>query len=205
MCDYRLLLKSLTLSWQMSFSLCFRSMIHIIIYGWLRFFDSECWLDNLSLCSPLIFSLLLSSSSVLQFPILISSSHFIFCFIMISSPIIFYLILSLHSLHFPCFHYFILPLSFLPDFTPSSLSLCAFLISLPFFFSSSCVSCFLLAVFFFSCFLGFHSLFTLSPLFSSLTFPSYFLLSSPFCFLLISPSFTSSFLYETWNLEIIST
>lgn len=134
MCDYRLLLKSLTLSWQMSFSLCFRSMIHIIIYGWLRFFDSECWLDNLSLCSPLIFSLLLSSSSVLQFPTLISSSHFIFCFIMISSPIIFYLILSLHSLHFPCFHYFILPLSFLPDFTPSSLSLCAFLISLPFFF-----------------------------------------------------------------------
>lgn len=205
MCDYRLLLKSLTLSWQMSFSLCFRSMIHIIIYGWLRFFDSECWLDNLSLCSPVIFSLLLSFSSVLQFSTLISSSHFIFCFIMISSPIIFYLILSLHSLHFPCFHSFILPLSFLPDFTPSSLSLCSFLISLPFFFLLLVSPFFSLLCFFFSCFLGFHSLFTLSPLFSSLTFPSYFLLSSRFCFLLISPSFTSSFLYETWNLEIIST
>lgn len=169
MCDYRLLLKSLTLSWQMSFSLCFRSMIHIIIYGWLQFFDSECWLDNLSLCSPLIFSLLLSSSSVLQFPTLISSSHFIFCFIMISSPIIFYLILSLHSLHFPCFHSFILPLSFLPDL----------------FFSLLC--------FFSPVFLGFILCLLLVPSFPVWPFPLIFffphlfvfflyLLPSPLCF-----------------------
>lgn len=205
MCDYRLLLKSLTLSWQMSFSLCFRSMIHIIIYGWLQFVDSECWLDNLSLCSPLIFSLLLSSSSVLQFPTLISSSHFIFFF---HNDFVPYYLLP----------YFVFTLTTFPMFSflhSSSFFSSWFYSFLPFFlfvpyllailFSSSCVSFFLLAVFFFSCFLGFHSLFTLSPLFSSLTFPSYFLLSSPFCFLPISPSFTSFFLYETWNLEIIST
>lgn len=184
MCDYRLLLKSLTLSWQMSFSLCFRSMIHIIIYGWLRFFDSECWLDNLSLCSPLIFSLLLSSSSVLQFPTLISSSHFIFCFIMISSPIIFYLILSLHSLHFPCFHYFILPLSFLPDFTPSSLSLCAFLISLPVFFLLLVSPVFSLLCFFSPVFLGFILCLLLVPSFPVWPFPLIFFFPHLFVFFL---------------------
>lgn len=70
------------LSWQTSFRLWFRSMIQIIISGWLCSSVSGCWLDNTSSSSPLLFPSL-SSSKYLTPPLVVHHpawSNFYFFF-----------------------------------------------------------------------------------------------------------------------------
>lgn len=94
------------LSWQTSFRLWFRSMIQIIISGWLCSSVSGCWLDNTSSSSPLLFPSL-SSSKYLTPPLVVhhpawSNFYFFFFFLILSylvSPLFFCFIQNVFS-HF---------------------------------------------------------------------------------------------------------